>query len=323
MRSRLVQLLGGMSGYDAVLFAASGTGVNEAVLNTVQGPVLALVQGRYSERMALIAERAGHVVSRLVSGAFDGIDVSAVAAALRGDPAIRVLTFVHHETTTGALAPLGELCRVAADHGVTTVVDAISSVGAHFLDLDQTRPDWVTVTANKGIEAFPGASFVVARTQLLRAAAPGRSLYFDVGAQWRAQSVGQVRFTEPVQLVFALREALRQLELETPAGRAARYRRLADRMRDGLQQRGFVLVDLPPDQRSNVVIPVRLPAGLDFWRVQAELEDLGIEVYSASESLSGRLLLPGHDGGAGGRPDRLLPRYVRRHLRPAATCAAG
>lgn len=285
VRSQVVAALGGSARYGAVLFAASGTGANEAVLNAVQGPVLSLVKGRYSERMAQIAERGGHRTHRLTFEPFGPLDLALVAAELRARPEVKTLTFVHHETTTGVLAPYAELCALASEHGVATVVDAISSVGAHYLDLDATGPDWVTVSANKGFEGLPGVSFVVARTELLDAASTDRSLYFDVGAEWRAQNAGQVRFTLPVQVIFALRAALRELDKETPLGRAARYRRLADRMRAGLTRRGFNLVELPEPQRSNVVIPVHLPPRLDFTAVRDRLEELGIEVYSASEVL--------------------------------------
>ncbi|KEZ34527.1 MULTISPECIES: hypothetical protein [Frankia] len=63
------------------------------------------------------------------------VNPKVVVAALRRDPAIRLRVLVHHETTTRLLAPLRELCRVAVDDGETTVVNAISSVGAHRLDL--------------------------------------------------------------------------------------------------------------------------------------------------------------------------------------------
>jgi 2-aminoethylphosphonate-pyruvate transaminase len=284
VRAGILEVLGAQRRYGSVLLACSGTGANEAVAGMLSGPVLAIVGGRYSERMAELMERRGLQVDRFMVPRFGGIGVAAVRRALEQGH-YRTLTFVHHETTTGVLAPLALLCRAAADTGVTTAVDAISSVGAHRLVLDDAGPDWVTVTANKGLESLPGVSLVVARRELLDAATSGRSMYFDLAAEWRAQSTGNVRFTLPVQLVFALREALHRLRTETPQGRAQRYQKLADLMRSGLLRRGFELVELPDGQRSNVVIPVVLPTGLDFPRVQAELDALGYEVYSARESL--------------------------------------
>lgn len=90
----------------------------------------------------------------------------------------------------------------------------------------------------------------------------------------------------PVQIVFALCEALDHAFSETAAGRAHRYALMADLLRIGLARRGFDLVELPKGQRSNVVIPVRLPPDLDYRCLQADLESLKIEIYSAEEALA-------------------------------------
>jgi 2-aminoethylphosphonate-pyruvate transaminase len=283
----VVHLLHGADSHSAILFSSSGTGANEAVLSTVAGPVMVIVTGRYSERLAQIAERWGHDVRRYKVATFAPVDAADVGQALDGQPDVATLAFVHHETTTGLLTPLRDLCAVAGERNIVTAVDAISSVGAHVIDLADHGPDWMTVTANKGWEGIPGVSLVIARTTLLQSGAlHSRSFYFDIERQWRGQQSHSVPFTLPVQVICALREALDRARQETPAGRARRYALMADLMRTGLADRGFRLIDLPPGQQSNVVIPVHLPDGLDYGRVRDELEALNIEVYSASEALA-------------------------------------
>ncbi|MET7685089.1 aminotransferase class V-fold PLP-dependent enzyme [Streptomyces sp. NPDC005423] len=286
VREAVPRLLGGAREYEAVLFACSGTGAIEAAVNCLHGPVLALVTGYYSERMAQIAERAQLPVQRMRFGTFEGVDPEAVAARLDASPELRSLVFVHHETATGVLTPLAELSRLAAERGVLTLADTISSVGAHPLALDTEGPDVVTVTANKGLEAVPGVSFVVGRRQVLENARPGQSYYFDIARQLHAQRDAEVPFTVPVQVVCALAEALGHYERETPAGRAARYALSAGILRTGLEERGFRLVELPAERRSSVVVPVRLPAGLDYERVRAELDSLGIEIYTPPDAVT-------------------------------------
>ncbi|MGW6741565.1 pyridoxal-phosphate-dependent aminotransferase family protein [Streptomyces sp. NPDC055025] len=286
VRESLPRLLGGEDDFEAVLFACSGTGANEAAVNCVRGPVLALVTGYYSERLAQIAERSGLEVRRMRFGTFEGVDPGAVAAELDSAPDIRSLTFVHHETATGVLTPMAELNRVAAERGVLSLVDAISSVGAHRLALDAEGPDVLTVTSNKGLEGLPGVSFVVGRRAVLENARPGHSYYFDLARQLRAQRGAEVPFTVPVQILHALAEALDHYERETPAGRAARYAVTAGLLRDGLVRRGFRLVELPAGRRSEVVVPVRLPAGLDYERVRTELDRLGVEIYTPADALA-------------------------------------
>lgn len=286
VRAAVPRLLGAADGYEAVLFACSGTGANEAAVNCLRGPVLALVTGHYSERLAQIAERSGLDVRRMRFGTFEGIDPRAVAAALDAAPGTRSMIFTHHETATGVLTPMTELSRLAADRGILTFADVISSVGAHELALDAGGPDVVTVTANKGFEALPGVSFVVGRREVLQNARAGSSYYFDLARQLRMQRDAEVPFTVPVQVVCALAEALVHYERETPAGRAARYALAARTMRDGLARRGFRLIELPEGQRSNVVIPARLPAGLDYERARNELDALGVEIYSPPDAIA-------------------------------------
>ncbi|MET7765790.1 aminotransferase class V-fold PLP-dependent enzyme [Streptomyces sp. NPDC005393] len=280
VRDALLRVLGAESDFEALLFACSGTGANEAAVNCLRGPVLALVTGYYSERLADIVERSGLEVRRMRFGTFQGIDPREVAAELDATPGIRSLTFVHHETATGVLTPMAALNRLAAERGILTLVDAISSVGAHRMTLDADGPDVLTVTSNKGLEGLPGVSFVVGRRAVLENARPGHSYYFDIARQLEMQRGAEVPFTVPVQVICALAEALGHFERETPAGRAARYALTAGVLRAGLARRGFQLVDLAPGRRSEVVVPVRLPAGLDYERARNELDSLGIEIYT-------------------------------------------
>jgi 2-aminoethylphosphonate-pyruvate transaminase len=192
---------------------------------------------------------------------------------------------VHCETTTGALAPLAELCRVAAARRVATVVDAVGSAGAHPLGLGPGGPDWVALTSGKAVEGRPGLSFVVGRGALDAAPRTG-GYYLDLRRNLAAQRAGRVAHTVSPALVAAAHQALLRWERETPAGREARYAATADALRTGLVARGFALVPLPAGQRSNVVVPVRLPAAVDFAAVQGRLLELGMEVYRAPETLA-------------------------------------
>lgn len=325
----VTQLLHGEDTHSAILFASSGTGANEAILSSIEGPIMVIVTGRYSERLAQIAERWGHDVRRFQVATFAPVDPGEVADALAAQPEVAALAFVHHETTTGLLTPMGELCAIAASRNVQTVVDAISSVGAHEIDLADRGPDWMTVTGNKGWEALPGVSLVIARTALLEAGiARSRSFYFDIERQWRAQRARSIPFTLPVQVISALRESLDHAVRETPAGRARRYALMAELMRAGLTDRGFQLVQLPPGQRSNVVIPIHLPEGLDFRRVKDELEALNIEIYSASEALAANYFFVATMGALAAGDisqflDALEAACLRQGIGPEGELAAG
>jgi 2-aminoethylphosphonate-pyruvate transaminase len=287
VNATVLELVNGRGTHAAVLFACSGTGANEAMVNGIRGKVLTLVAGRYGERLVRMVDRFGIPQRRLDFDRFTGVDPAAVDACLAGDPDITHVVLAHHETTTGVLAPLRAVGRVVQQHGRLLVVDGVSSVGAHPVDVQADHVAFLSLNANKCLESLPGVALVVGRRdELARLAGGARSFYFDLHAQWAREERGEIPYTAPVQVVFAFDEALRRLAAEGYDARVRRYQALAARMREGLVALGFELAPIPADRRGNVVTTVRMPAGLDFEEVTARLAAREIEVYTASELLA-------------------------------------
>ena len=46
-----------------------------------------------------------------------------------------LVTMVHAETSTGVLNPVADLCRIARANGAQTIVDAVTSLCAHPVDV--------------------------------------------------------------------------------------------------------------------------------------------------------------------------------------------
>ena len=287
VQRRLLALAGGAGTHAAVLFAASGTGANEAMLGSLARAPLVVVNGPYSERLWEIARRLGLGGRRLDVGAEGPIEPARVEAALERWPDVTEIALVHHETSTGILAPLAALGRLAQRWRRPLLVDAISSLGAEEVDLRRDGVAACTVSANKCLEAFPGVSFVLVREDLLEARRHGASgFYLDLHATWRRQREGEPRFTVPVQLVAALDEALRALEEEGVAGRRARYRALSERLRSGLRGLGLAPVLVPDPLQSSTVTRARLPAGVAFEDLRSALAERGITVVAPASTLA-------------------------------------
>jgi len=287
VRRLVLRCLEGEGDYEAVLLATSGTGAVEAMLGAADGPVLVIANGRYSRRMADIARAVGHDVATLQADAFAELRPEVVEEALRRRPDVRTLAFVHCETTTGLLTPLAGMCAVAAANGVATAVDAIGSAGAHDVHLRRPGPDWLVVTSGKAVEGPAGLSFVVGRHDRLTLGPVRRHGFsLDLFRHWECQRRDAVASTVPVPLVVTARAALSRWAQEGTAARRARYAATAGSLRNGLLARGFQLVPLPAAQRSNVVIPVRLPVGLDFALIRDQLLESGLEIYHAPETIA-------------------------------------
>jgi len=291
VRSGLIDLLGGSDEYTCIPIVASGSGANEAIISVLQAPVLVLVAGRYSDRLALICERLGLETHRLNFDSLNGIDVSQVADAL-DKGRFRSLCLVHHETTTSVLAPLADICRLARARDIVTCVDAVSSVFAHPIEVEADGVDFISFTANKGLEGVPGLSFVVARRDLIAGSAGrSRSFYFDLHQQWnRMELEGKPPFTHPAPLYFSTARAMEKLQAETVAGRAARYRNNRGYLADRLASIGIDPYPFPAGKCSNSLLLTFRPRDFNFTLVQSELSKRDIVVYTDGDTLAKGLM---------------------------------
>jgi len=282
----LVRLVANDEDYAAVLLAGSGTAAVEAALaSTVpaDGRLLVLDNGAYGERLASIARAYLMPHDTITFGIGEWIDVERIAKRLEQERYTQ-LAVVHHETTTGMLNPieaLGTLCR---ERGVELIVDAMSSFAGIPISMAATSADFLISSANKCIQAMAGLSFVIARRDRLQSmtSIPGRSLYLDLGLQYRFfESHSQMRFTPPVQLLHALDTAIEELEAE--GGVTARHRRYCEcwRVLDaGMHDIGFRRL-LPDEQLSHILTSYFEPTheGYSFERFHDLLYGRGFTIY--------------------------------------------
>ena len=64
-------------------------------------------------------------------------------------PATRVMTFMQHTNTSGDVLPAKELCALARERGVITLVDGAQSFGFMDVDLSDWQPDFFSGSAHK------------------------------------------------------------------------------------------------------------------------------------------------------------------------------
>ncbi|MDR2343178.1 MAG: 2-aminoethylphosphonate--pyruvate transaminase [Spirochaetaceae bacterium] len=224
-----LSLLAGEAGrIETVLFGGSGTAADEVMISSCVpdgGRLLIVDNGAYGERMAKIASVYRLDFEVYKSSGFLPLDTDAVKRKLL-DGGFTHFAIVYHETTTGLLNPAPELCRFCHEHGVTTIVDAVSAFAAIPIDMDRDGFDFIASTSNKNIQGMAGAAFVFCRRDALEKtkAYPMRSYYLNLWDQYaHFKKTRQTRFTPPVQTLYALRQAIIETKLETITSRYARY----------------------------------------------------------------------------------------------------
>ncbi|MCC6414303.1 MAG: 2-aminoethylphosphonate--pyruvate transaminase [Opitutaceae bacterium] len=272
------------STHAAVLLAGPGTAAVEAALGSLvpaMGRVLIVANGAYGERAAAIAAALG-IPARVWSRPWTSRPtVAEFTAQLTDGERCTHAFWVHHETTTGLLNPLEEFGAACRTHGVTSIVDAMSSFGGLPLSLGSAPVDVLISSANKCLQGLPGISFVLARRAALAASAGVvRSVALDLHAHERSLADGQFPFTPPVPVVYALAAALRETLAETVPARAARYRACHEVMLAGMEAMGFAPL-LPRELQSGLLTTFLAPRwpGFTFADLHDYLYARGITLY--------------------------------------------
>jgi alanine-glyoxylate transaminase/serine-glyoxylate transaminase/serine-pyruvate transaminase len=293
----------------ALTIATSGTGTSAmeaAVANVVSDGTRALVivTGYFGDRLVQIMERYGAVVRRIDVEWGRAVDPALLRAELKKEGA-DVVGIVHAETSTGVKNPVKELAAIAREHGALTVVDTVTSLGGHPVDLAGWGVDVAYSCSQKCIGAPSGMSPVAvsgaARARLVKC----RSFYLDLRLLEDYWLGRKYHHTLSTSLIYALREALLMVEEEGLEARFARHERHHRALAAGVEAMGLSL--LPPEgERLWTLNTVRVPAGVDELAVRKTLlGTFNIEVGAGLGPLAGKIWRVGLMG-ASSTPQTLL-----------------
>lgn len=251
--------------FAAVLFAGSGTLAMDVCVNSLlpeSGALLIVNNGSYSARAVDIARayRLPHVNLTLPSDR--AVDAEAVERVLRQRADVRVVYATHQETGSGVLNDIAAIGRAAHAHGATFVADTTSTYAMIPLDLREGAVDFCMASAQKGIQGMAGLCFVLGRRALIEASAsyPRRSYYCNLHQQYASfAATGQMRFTPPVQTIYAARQALAEYFAEGEQAKWARHQRTTAAIHAGLARLGL-RESIAREQQSGLVVAVDYPA---------------------------------------------------------------
>ncbi|HEY7371965.1 MAG TPA: alanine--glyoxylate aminotransferase family protein [Polyangia bacterium] len=243
--------------------------------------VIVCAAGAFGARMADMADRHGAFVHTLEAAWGQTIHPEALADALKQHPGAKWVGIVHAETSTGAHQPLQEIARVAHAAGALLLVDAVTSLGGHELPVDAWGIDACYSGTQKCLSCPPGLAPVTFSAAALEAMdrrkTKVRSWYLDMSLirnYWSADRV--YHHTAPVNMTYALREALCAVLEEGLDARIARHRRNHLALRAGLETMGISYIPAASLAPLNAVY---VPPGVDDARVRARLlDDFGIEI---------------------------------------------
>jgi 2-aminoethylphosphonate-pyruvate transaminase len=289
--SRLRQVAGA-SDHDVLIIGGGATAATEAALATFIGAnerLLVISNGAFGERIAEMAQCLGVPMSHLRYDWGEPIVLEQLQGMLDGDPRIKAVAMVHHETSVGRLNPINEVGRLLAPRHIRYFVDIVSSLGGEEFDMVRSRATVAIGSANKCLHGVAGAAFVITRKEVWDETAHvrPRSMYLDL-RRYRAyiKDLGQTPFTPPVPAVAALEAALHELEDQggVPA-RRAHYEVLNARLRAGLLGLGLRIRNDGPNSAASLTVAT-LPAGVTFDDFYRDLRNRGFLVYKGKGPVS-------------------------------------
>ena len=246
LREDLVRIVhGDTQKYTSVLFCGSGTLNIDVCLNSLLPAgkkILVVNNGAYSTRAVEICEHYGMSHIDLKFPVDQQPDLALVEKTLRDNPDIALVHTTHNETGTGILNPIREIGALAHRYGAVFTVDTTSTYAMRPIDIEADNIDFCMASAQKGLMAMTGLSFVVCSRALIEASAayPTRSYYCNLFLQYDYfEKTGEMHFTPPVQTIYAALQALKEYWAEGEEAKWARHTRVFNAIHAGLDELGF------------------------------------------------------------------------------------
>ena len=195
--------------YTSVLFCGSGTLNLDVCLNSLLPngrKILVINNGAYSSRAVEICEYYGlpHIDLQFPAAQRPSLEI--IEQTLSENPDIAVVHTTHNETGTGILNPIREIGALAHRYHAIFTVDTTSTLAMLPIHVQEDEIDFCMASAQKGLMAMTGLSFIIGRKALIEASAdyPKRSYYCNLYLQYDYfKRTGQMHFTPPVQTIYA------------------------------------------------------------------------------------------------------------------------
>lgn len=292
MREDLVRIVhGDLDTYTAVLFCGSGTLNIDVCINSLlpEGKkVLIINNGAYSTRAAEICAYYNLPFIDLKFPVDALPDLDKIEQTLKENPDIALVHTTHNETGTGILNPVREIGALVHRYGAVFTVDTTSTYAMRPINIERDNIDFCMASAQKGLMAMTGLSFVIGKTEIIKKSAdyPKRSYYCNLYLQYHFfETTGEMHFTPPVQTIYAARQALDEYFAEGEEAKWQRHRSVFEAIHAGLDRLGFQDI-IKRELQAGLVVSVKYPddKNWDFEKVHDYCYERGFTIYPGKVS---------------------------------------
>lgn len=287
LREDLVKIVhGNLDKYTSVLFCGSGTINIDVCINSLvpEGKkVLIVNNGAYSQRAAEICEYYGIEYINLKFPVDERPDLQEVEKTLRENADIALVHTTHNETGTGILNPIREIGALAHKYNAIFTVDTTSTFAMRPINVEDDNIDFCMASAQKGLMAMTGLSFVVGNKEIIEKSAhyPKRSYYCNLYLQYDYfEKTGEMHFTPPVQTIYATIKAIEEYKKEGEAKKWERHLDVFNAIHEGLELLGFKEI-IKREEQAGLVVSALYPddPNWSFEKVHDYCYERGFTIY--------------------------------------------
>ncbi|MGC1395331.1 MAG: alanine--glyoxylate aminotransferase family protein [Coleofasciculaceae cyanobacterium] len=287
---------------DVLVLTVSGTGAMEAGIINFLSPgdrVLVGCNGKFGERWAEMCAAFALDVDTVTADWGKALDPAQFEAKLAADTAktIKAVIITHSETSTGVLNDLETINRHVKAHGALMMVDAVTSLGAVNLPIDDWGLDVVASGSQKGYMIPPGLGFVSVSAKAWEAYKTAKlpRFYLDLGPYKKTADKNTNPFTPPVNLVVALQAALRMMKAEGLESIFARHLRLMRATREAIKALSLPL--FAPDEAASPAITAVAPLTIESEQIRSVMKKrFDIVLAGGQDDYKGKIFRIGHLG---------------------------
>lgn len=279
--------------------APGSAGMEAAFVNLLQpgDTAIVCVNGVFGGRMVENVVRCGATAVTVEDDWGKPVDLNKLEETLKANPGVKVVAFVHAETSTGVQSDAAAIAKLARAHGALTIMDAVTSLGGTEVLIDEWKIDACYSGSQKCLSCVPGlspATFSKAAMDVIRDRnAPVQSWFLDMNlvmGYWGGGGTARsYHHTAPVNTLYALHESLVMLKEEGLENAWKRHARNHNALKAGLEVMGLDLM-VDAAYRLPQLNTVKIPDGIDEALVRRRmLNDYNIEIGAGLGALAGKV----------------------------------
>lgn len=283
-----------------LILTCSGTGAMEAAIVNFtddQDEVLVINAGKFGERWEKLASRYRCPVTILAVEWGKLPSMGELERLLRSKPNLKAVFFQANETSTGVQLPVKDIAaavkRLCPE--ALVIVDAISSLVAHVMDMRQWEVDVVVAGSQKGFGIPPGLAFIAISQKAWGRLSKRPRFYFDLKKEKDEQDKGSGAWTTATTLVQALHQSLLRINSCGFAGVAQDHQMRAEAVHAAVKAMGLSL--FAKEGWSHALTSIEVPPGVDGKALLGELRKrYGFIFAGGQDKLAGKIVRFSHLG---------------------------